>query len=143
MFSPQLQQREEPLPISNGIAIAHLDIGLKTLSHVHESGSRAGMQSGLVEDHSIEEVCIISFNLLRGRCRRSLTSQSFDDITRISRLSQACHLLLVAQHPGEPSQHFNVFVRSSSDPHHKLDRLSLIPRHSRGYLHYCNSSTLN
>src|SRR5579884_722980 len=116
--------------------MTHLDAGLKALGKVNKGGSGTSMQSSLVEDYSIEEVRIISFDLLGGRCRRSLTSQGFDDITRISCLSQACHLLLVTQHSREPTQYLNVFIRFSRDPHNQEGGFAGIPGHSRGYLHH-------
>ncbi len=61
------------------------------------------MQSGLVEDRRIEEIGVISHLGTRwGSGGGPFARQGFDDIPRVGRAGQACHLFLVAQHACEP-----------------------------------------
>src|SRR6266536_4517559 len=101
MFSPQLQQGKKALAVSNGLTTAYLDVGPKALGQVHKGGGRTCMQSGLVEDHRIEKVCVISHIGALGSLSRPLPGQGLDDVARIGRPGQASYLLLVAQHTCE------------------------------------------
>src|SRR5437660_11563349 len=106
-------------------------------------GGRTSMQASLVLDHRIEHVRIINCSTARWLWSGALSRQSFDNLTQFGCLCQAVHLLLVAQHAGKSFEHLNVFVRGSSNPHHKMNSLPSIPRHSCRYLHYRNSVTFN
>ncbi len=73
MFDPQLQQRDEALPLGNRVTMTHLDISLKALGQVDKGGGRTGMQASLVQDHRIKKVRVISLVSALGGHRRPLS----------------------------------------------------------------------
>ena len=143
MFDAQLQQGDEAFPIGDGITVTHFDVGLKALCQIDKGGGRTGMQSCLVEDHRIYEVRVISHIGAPGGRGRTLTRQGFDDVARVGRLGQAGHLLLVAQHTREPSQHLNVLVGFGRDPHDETCSFLGIPGHTCRHLHNGNTRLLD
>src|SRR5438105_3333770 len=104
MFNTKLQQGNKTLSIGNGITMANLYGCTKTFRKIDKGCGWTSMQSRFIHDHSIKKMSVIASINRRLGSDRTLTGQGFNNITRISGMYQAIHLLFIAQHTSKPSQ---------------------------------------